>query len=234
MGCDIHLKVQKWNVGHWENTEAPRPCSDCKGAKKRHDGQPCIWCDGRGEVTGFGTRTYDTFAILADVRNGDGGQDDDPFIPIALPRGLPQDLKFARVEAHYFGDHSFSWLMLSELIAYPHWEAETTKRGWISQEEFARWDAKDPKDFPSGWIRSTGGGGVRHISNDQMRAVLAGGPAPSDPTGAIFYGPSSYYTLVEWRATYARCASEFHDDFIPALLKVGAPNEVRIVFGFDS
>ncbi len=228
MGCDIHMVVQKLNGKKWEDIDAGYPCRTCEstGKLKNRDGATCYWCDGRGFLAAFETRTYDTFAILADVRNAFGGKDGEPLTPIAPARGLPYDIKDVSTEDDgRFGDHSFSWLMLSELIDWPHWEDVVTKRGWIDEETFRAWDAAGG-GWPKEWSGSVGGGRVRHISNEELRAIVSGTASREDR--------ASYYTLVEWKDTHARCAREFHDSFIPALMKLGAPNEVRIVFGFDS
>jgi hypothetical protein len=105
MGCDIHDLVQVKADGKWK-TVVLDPC-----------GSP---------------RNYDTFAMLAGVRNGD-------IKPIALPRGLPDDLvqicdednyipiddlvdkrkAYIGNDGHFWlGDHTHSWLLLSEMKKY--------------------------------------------------------------------------------------------------------------------
>lgn len=49
------------------------------------------------------------------------------------------------------------------------------------------------------------------------------------PSGAI-----SIYTEVIWHQTYRDGAGRFLTEFVPELMKLGSPDDVRIVFGFDS
>ena len=58
-------------------------------------------------------RNYKLFSILAGVR---GNED-----PIAYPRGFPSDFELDKDDdenhnGHYMGDHSFSYLTLTELL----------------------------------------------------------------------------------------------------------------------
>lgn len=76
------------------------------------------WIDAGPRYGLRGEREYEVFAMLAGVR-GHGE-------PIAPPRGLPsgfevdargQRVQFARDDhEHWMGEHSFSWLTLSELF----------------------------------------------------------------------------------------------------------------------
>lgn len=241
MGCDIHLFVETREPGGpWRLTRVERTCPDCKGTRLTL--QPCHWCRrSPGKVAGFDDRSYDTFAILAGVRNDHG------FVPIAKPRGLPNDMspelrgiasdedgdRWDDLKAEHgagsLGDHSFSWLTLEELLKYS-WRQLATKSGIISLEEFRDWDAKG-RGWPRGWCGGISGPGVRHISNAEMRALIEGGRVEDENA----FGAVRHYTKVNWTDTYARCARSFHDGFIPAMVALGKPHgDVRIVFGFDS
>lgn len=92
-------------------------CRKCGGTKN----EPADWYEGQG---------YDTFAILADVRNGSHGR---TWKPISKPRGIPKDLSadlrhdfipeddgsMAPPYARYNNGETFghSWLTLKELLA---------------------------------------------------------------------------------------------------------------------
>ena len=155
MGCDIHLAVEVRRDGKWERalpTGGARDPSFVELAVEKGDG----WYAKRSAVEFYHNRNYYVFAVLADVRNYED------FRPISQPRGLPEDVSDAvRHLANdtdddgdiWLGDHSFSWLTLTELQAYP-WDTES--------------------------------------------------------------------------------AGDFVERFIPELAKIGAPEDVRIVFGFDS
>jgi hypothetical protein len=58
MGTDIHIAVERFDGVRWRFTGREVDCVRC----------------------------YNLFAILADVRNGEG------FVPISLPRGFPHDM----------------------------------------------------------------------------------------------------------------------------------------------
>jgi hypothetical protein len=123
MGTDIHLYVEtRDRRGVWSAVKLPAP----DGHEEWHDG-----------YRGWDKRYYDVFSILAGVRNGHGFAGIPTgagFIPISEPRGLPPDLSVtfrsdpAVLEDERtpdIGEHSFSWLLLSELLAYD-WTQTTT------------------------------------------------------------------------------------------------------------
>jgi len=100
MGCDIHTVGQiRGRDGKWET---------------KRENIADEW------------RTYDSFAVLANVRNGSGFAGCDTgegWKPIAEPRGLPEGFKM-KYEDHIYdydekkkwmGDHSHSWVTLKEL-----------------------------------------------------------------------------------------------------------------------
>lgn len=94
MGCDIHTRAQKRNGDKWEDLPF----------------EPFDW------------RSYGMFGFLADVRNYSAVP------PIAQPRGLPPDIVrsnpnfYGEHDDDYngFGDHSFSWLSVEELLAFDY------------------------------------------------------------------------------------------------------------------
>ena len=96
MGCDIHGFVQvRYGDSEW-------------------------FSDGEIEDG----RNYRLFAALAGVRNGFGFAgiySHDPLTPIAEPRGIPDDFVYDENE-NDMGDHSFSWLHLSEIVAWTGWD----------------------------------------------------------------------------------------------------------------
>lgn len=120
MGCDIHLVTQIQDPeGQWRTFNVYRDCPRCVlDAPNLHNHHDYCWtCDGTGLVSGYGARHYTVFSVLADVRNVD-------IEPISSPRGLPEDFTLDEDYYHdlnktvWLGDHSFSWLLLSELEAY--------------------------------------------------------------------------------------------------------------------
>lgn len=114
MGCDIHSRVQiQQKDGTWKTVQARVfPTSyvfasilfDKKNDLNEPTAEPFNW------------RNYGMFAFLADVRNYSHVP------PISEPRGLPSDVGVSdRDEIEdYFGDHSFSWLGLDELLSFDY------------------------------------------------------------------------------------------------------------------
>lgn len=170
-------------------------------------------------------RHYDLFAILADVRNGRGFAGDETgggFVPIAQPRGLPTDATLvARTESDRWGvdGHSHSHLTVAEMLAYD-WGQTTSHWGWVNAEEYGEFKSEGK---PSGWCGGVGGGGTRHLTNEQMEERIKSGRT------------DSCYTLVEWTETYGESVRGFLDTTLPALASLTVdPSNVRLVFWFDN
>lgn len=167
----------------------------------------------------FSPRRYDAFAILADVRNGFGFAGvvtGSGFRPISTPKGLPEDWIDSPP-----GDHSYSWLSLAEILDYDY--KQTTKRfGIVSSDEFLEWQERGK---PSSWSGGVSGPGIENINNMQMADRIA----TKTLTGREF-------TKVCWTVSYEEAMGDYLDFFrcLPILLEVYEPENIRIVFGFDS
>lgn len=248
MGCDIHMQVERRVNGKWQRVEKlpPRPCSCCDG-RGHYEGRPsdkCYWCGERsqretGEATPgidtspFHDRNYTVFSVLADVRN------DGYVTPICQPRGLPDDRHVLlrkdedcpeEGEQDYdYGDHSHSWLTLAELRAYD-WKQIVRDEGFLDAESFAAWDKAG--GIPKSWCSSVGGGSVEHVTNSRMREYIADG-MKDHPLIESIAGKRSYYTLCQWSAPLSEYCKRFIA-FMETLGGLGAPKDVRIIFGFDS
>ncbi len=235
MGTDIHMRVEVRVDGKWQEANA----------------------------NPYRNRNYDVFAVLAGVRNGSGfaGCDTgDPVTPISEPRGLPEDdsakpykdppfgWSSEADDPYYYsclGDHSFSWLTLEEILAYD-WHQAKVKRGVISLAAFAKWDAAGCGMPEGGWSGGISGPNVFHVSNDTARGLLRDdyeGQVQKTMATAREYKWgrcdkrelfAEFYTQVQWETTIAERCREFVEEYIPALQTLGAPQDVRIVFGFDS
>lgn len=84
-------------------------------------GDMCPTCAGhKRNLWWYRNRNYSLFAILAGMRN------EYQATPIAEPRGLPINAS-RTVTDHHSWDHSASWLLLSEVLAYP-WDASIFHR----------------------------------------------------------------------------------------------------------
>lgn len=136
MGCDIHIYAEKKINDKWEkiDIEVPRD------------------------------RNYWSFGIMANVRNGygfAGCELGDP-LPYFEPRGLPEDttikdndLDFGDKNYVWLGDHSYSWLLISELMSV-NLGLKHRKKGYVKKEiaEKFKKDGLPPKEWCGGTTQS--------------------------------------------------------------------------------
>lgn len=236
MGCDIHLYVEKLQDGKW--VAADRWTKD----KYAEEGEDRLTVEYENRY--YTGRNYNLFAILADVRNGRGFagvKTGEGFNPICEPKGLPEDCspEVERESDSWGSDgHSHSWLTVAELMAYD-WTQVSCLQGWVDAvnfEEFDRW-RRDQGEGPEEYCGGVSGSATRHVSNDDMRAMIKGkaeGIYGSAYQAAIAAAAPGCYTLIEWTIPYYKCASKFLSEVIPRLWLLGQPSEVRIVFWFDN
>lgn len=235
MGCDIHLYVEKRENGKWVHAQNHLLVGD--------DQVP----DVPYEQKIYSGRNYSLFAILAGVRNGIGfaGCDTgDGFKPICEPKGYPCDVspEIAAIAASWGQDaHSASWHTLADLLAYD-WTQITVVRGVIDAVTAFKWFGYNEKrgESPDSWYDDVGGSSVIHISVDEMREKIdAIKPLTKKESyqatlTAIKSHLKDTYCRAEWRQPYYETVRFFLSDAIPQLLRLGKPEDVRIVFWFDN
>lgn len=234
MGTDIHLAVERRMNGKWHRVHPPVEARDPwlveQAAKDDDDG----YYRKRSEVVWYEDRNYKCFSILADVRNGFGvaGCDTgDGFIPISKPRGIPDDLSDElRSEDPYewdLGDHSFSWLTLQELLDYD-WSRTTKHRGVIKFDDFLERVKNNDTSWPQSYSGGIFGQGILTITRAEALQQMQG-------QGLAVHKDVELYVQEEWESTYAEAAGRFYSEVLDHLKNVDPdPNNVRIVFGFDS
>lgn len=227
MGTDIHLMVEQFTDDGWRLLKPPglyvtelyRGCSPLR---------EYLWEFGR---------SYSTFAVLANVRNGFGfaGCDiGDGFVPIADHRGLPDDISDGARKAYshgLLGDHSFTHLTLQELIDYPHWDDETRLRGFVDRYHYSCWRSMQRHDRyaqPHEWCGGVGGG-TKILSNAEMDALIA-----KDTHVAAHRNRDEYWTQIEWPVTTRHCVKPLLELMATMLTLKIEPSLLRLVFGFDS
>lgn len=239
MGCDIHLYVERRDGGRWLTCDR--------------------WVDtewGRDVREHFYSgRNYDLFAILADVRNGRGFagvKTGEGFVPISLPRGWPDDCcpELREVGGHI--EHTPSWLTVAEVMAYD-WTQTTTKQGVV---DLPNWAQSVLRGEPDDWSGSVSGGKIKHVTPADVAlawARVGGGEPPRDlmwrdevklaamhrELGAEWepkslMGTGNIYTTVRWKIPYYRAGENFLGCTLPRLWRFGRPEDVRVVFFFDS
>lgn len=234
MGTDIHLYVERREGGEWVSADTWEPDEYSELAPKP--------LSVPFDAHFYGERNYDLFAILADVRNGvgfAGVPTGTGFNVIAQPRGLPTDLSPQLAhEAEAYLDHTPSWLLLSEILAFD-WTQTVTKQAWCNGPNYAGWNewARARGDGPNEYSGGVSGGGVRHVDEAQMKQLVGelvtpgmGWQARQDALKTLSYT----YCPVSWPATYARRCRDFLAETVFRLLRLGKPEDVRIVFWFDS
>ncbi len=198
MGTDIRLFVETKNNGKWESIQ---------GVFNQKDRLDVVYGDGI-----YFEREYKVYAILANVRNGDGVDGPNTgeiFTPISLPKGLPIDASYY-IETQYrkqslgpYDAHDCSWLLLEEILAYD-WNKCAKVSAYVSKE--------DAENFHENGI-IPGPMNRKHRSN---RILMLG------------------YEKIEWDSTYAVVAGRFYTEVIPKLMEYGSPENIRIVFWFNS
>lgn len=243
MGCDIHEYVEVRDAnGKWRCLSRFEPCSDDPEARRMEEfGAPISI-----------SRHYRLFAILAGVRNGRGfaGCDTgDAVTPIAEPRGLPADCDpnvRRQSDAWDVDGHSHSWLSLAEILAFD-WTQRVEERSDVSAMEFVEWGrwARSRGEGPRSGSGNVFGHSIEHVSVKEMDRRLAEinerakAACPDGNWGRVFEEMvkremPSVYTRIGWTLPYHKCVPEFWSDVIPVLLRLGKPEDVRLVFWFDN
>lgn len=201
MGCDIHGVIQVNLFGYWRT----------------------IALDLASE-----SRSYDTFAVLAGVRNGSGFagiKTGEGWKSISEPKGLPEDFRLCDEMCHlgkWLGDHSHSYLTLQEI------------EDWIENagpKTYTTYGVVEYKDYiayvkhgkcPEDWCASISGRDIVTISEQEAKIGKTGTHVrmswERDAKECLFYLFEIYERLKLIRADYFGVSKE----------------NIRIVFGFDN
>jgi len=133
--------------------------------------------------------------------------------------------------------------LLSEVLAFD-WTQTTKQRGWVNGIEAEKWlRTRKWNVRPDSYCGGVGGGMVTHISIEEMESRIKALQATyftkdgRDWDGfekALGSELGHTYARAEWEIDYARCCQEFWWSTIPKLLRVGKPEDVRLVFWFDN
>lgn len=230
MGCDIHLYVERRVNGVWESADTWTV-------------DP-LWPDERPDVDlddqYYLHRNYYLFDILANVRNVLN------VAPIAEPKGLPSDISDPVRRVSDEPDwHSHSWLTLTEIFEYD-WTIKVPNDGLLSAVDFAlwMWGFPDKSRPPRRYQRVnpfTLKEPIQRIDEVEMAVCLKqlnpdypqweSGRALEEVITTHF---ADYYVICEWHDPLYDLTPEFWSETIPRLLRLGKPEDVRIVFWFDN
>lgn len=225
MGCDIHIVIQRQELdGTWR--EIPY--------------QRVWWNLGHVPIDGvlvapeeFTTRNYNLFGILANVRNGRGFagcQTGDGWPSIAPDRGFPPgfDADAVASDPHYpnegpraLGDHSYTWVGLDELRAFP-WNAVVTKLyGIVPADEYE--NLLKTGDQPTSYSGGVYGHGIKVYEPSEYQFAKQTGTLVSRP-----------YVRMSWDETARSATNDWPGQVIPWLEKLAEGKPLRLVLGFDS
>ncbi len=181
----------------------------------------------QSHVDGYDERNYVLFGVLADVRNGTGFAGckiHSPNPPIDYPRGLPENMdpSYGKYE---LGEHSFSWLTLKELQGYD-WNQKMETFCVVPLSHFKKRVANYGESVPLE---------MDSYPYDSWHGAMYG-ETISAYRGLSYYAESNKKISVRdvWRCPIRLRVRHFHDYFMPMLATLGKPDDIRIVFGFDS
>lgn len=229
MGCDIHLYQEKKVNGKWVTADKWRMEKDQGVESEYVTFEDRLWAD----------RNYRLFAVLANVRNGYGFAGivtGDPVLPIALPRGVPDDAcEQYKAEAERWGQdgHSHSWLTRHDLLAYP-WKS-VRKQGLMLLSTYRRWKDAGGEGDPDEWCGEAVGPGIEKISENvalslDMKALAA---LQKDDDGM----GERIYVTASWSTSLRADCEEFLEVAIPRLQELEdecGEGNARLVFFFDN
>lgn len=224
MGTDIHTHIEIREGGQWYHYNWRNEYVTGEGEY----GPKYDWERLFEDPLWIG-RSYDLFAILADVRNGYGFAGvpiNSGFDVIDEPRGLPHDASEQTRDAAEGWEgcgHSHSWLTLKELLDFD-WHGKTVGQiGYVSEREYKQFKENGE---PSTWSGGVGGQRVIKVTNEKMDDIISGNVERGED--------KVYYTQISWEWTYAESVGDRWFMTMEKLQELGDPEDVRIVFWFDN
>jgi len=244
MGCDIHGLCEVKEKGTWRvNTDRVFP-NPYYNSKPEYDFQKEEF-----ETYPETGRSYDWFAILADVRNGRGFagiKTGDGFEIIDEPRGVPDDATEEWMEEvnGWRGDmHSHSYLHVKDFNDFD-WTQKTWKRGCITLKEYQR--IKIQKTEPKNWSGNVSGPKIVIVEEEEADRILNG--ETINITSKDFFRAHTesievslgkedleIYVDYEWEVEYWDWFLHKFNNVIKPMQELAKKYEdVRYVFGFDN
>jgi hypothetical protein len=222
MGTSIHMFVElrNENDGKWEvpNVGPDRPMSD---------------------------RNYRLFGILREMRDFiETRESDSRFFVFTRRKGVPHDLSddlsayFDEMGHHY---HSLSWILLSELMSFD-WTQRTTYPLLVGPVEFLKWrqwrdyDTYNywPKDYLEPHNLDTDVIRISEAEMEERVSLAAKELNPIKRASQLQAMMPGVYCEVKWTCPYYKTGKQFLGECVPPLWRLGKPENVRIVYCFDS
>jgi hypothetical protein len=168
--------------------------------------------------------------------------------PVAEPRGLPDDLsREAALWLEYAGDHTPSYVTLRELLDYD-WAQVVEKTGILTAMEYKKWSTYGRAENlpPMSYCGSMCGSGIHEVPAEELDKALEALRERAKievGDGQVFYQRldelimselSGVIVRANWTEMYSEAAGTLYTKAIPLLMLMGAPDDVRLVFNFDS
>jgi hypothetical protein len=173
------------------------------------------------------------------------GESDEDFAQRETAHEQRLDAIKAKYGATWLGEHSESWVTLEELQKYRADKRNLLVKESISVEEYLVWDRKGP---PHRSYANLSGPAIVTVTQEEFEAwrslvdipEMAALSAKDRELAVAGYqrltiGGKPTHVRVQWYEPYDAFGREFWEDFVEkALPKLGDPDRVRLVFGFDS
>lgn len=102
---------------------------------------------------------------------------------------------------------------------------EPSHTEWLGDHSFSHVTLKELQDYP--WDSPYRY--AAYVSHEQAKEMQETGKPPESWAGGMSRG-----VRVSWVSTIRHAVHEWPDDVLPILATIGAPEGVRLVFGFDS
>jgi hypothetical protein len=252
MGCDIHPAVEVRRNGVWRYYRPQEPCSwynEVYSATQAADWNAKIIANGwkykqvqAGDRRNtwdrcktrlpefFYDRNYRVFAVLGDVRNDEG------IDPISQDRGWPNDMD-PRTMAKMSKEHSEGWVTLAELQAYDY-DQTITEGGILGEKQYQKHAMTG--EPPEGWSGGISGRDIVVLEPAQYSALFESpiDLLQSDRKQSLYDSTKSYHIRHRWERKLRDQVGAIPDQIVPYLEKLvpkgGTPDDVRLVFDFDS
>ena len=232
MGCDIHTNAEVFNK-ETQKWEGVGKIFDNPYFKKGNENKVEIEEDGSEWETNpefikepYKGRNYGLFSILAGVRNYG------TIIPIADDKGIPADVsqEIGAEHTRWGADvHSASYLTVQELLAFD-WEQTIKETSSVKMDWYEAWLLKGKKGNPVTEHIPFRDAAYKELPEEEMEKILS---SKSEKL-RVLLDDVSYFCQMSIDVPYSEFTKAFLTKTIPALQKLGEPEDVRMVFWFDN
>lgn len=257
MGTDIHPAVEVRRKGIWRYH---RPTEECRwygetwteeaarDYNERVKDEHPDWVVKAGDRRNpwdrcktrlpdcFKDRNYAKFAVLGDVRNGYGFAGVPTFVPItpiSSDRGMPYDIS-KEAKAKLSHEHSPGWVTLQELEDYDFTKPQTVT-GVVTERQFLEHYVmrKDPEN----WSGGISGQNIEVLTPERYVGLFAKEDGWKVTQARTYDHTKRYYIQLAWEVPIATSVPDILEMIAylrPLVPKGGTPDDVRVVFDFDS